>query len=175
MNKLQKQITYLIGPIDRCPDSGITWRKEITPFLKNLGVTVFNPNDKPFLGMNNEDSNSRKAIDVLKKQRKLKEIRELYSDIRTCDLRMVDKADFLIARIDTSIHMVGTYEEIVTANRQKKPILCHLVNGIEDCPNWLIFMLPHQFLFNSIEDLKQYLINVNDGKEATLGRWYFYR
>jgi nucleoside 2-deoxyribosyltransferase len=174
MGKLSKMTTYLVGPIDRVADSGVTWRLEVTPWLEDRGVTVFNPNAKPFVGLDKEDSAARVEIDELKKQGRFREIREKYSHIRTCDLRMVDKADFLIARIDTDVHMVGTYEELFWANREKKPVLCYLVNGYADCPNWLILTLPHQFFFDSMDKLKSYLNLVDKGLTPDLRRWYFY-
>ena len=175
MNNLKKMTTYLVGSIDRCPNNGIQWRESITPWLESRGVTVFNPNSKPFMDHHGSDAEARKEINKLKLEGKFKEIREKYSYIRTCDLRMVDKADFIIANIDTKIYSVGTYEEITLANRQKKPILCHLVNGFDDCPNWLILMLPHEFFFDSWTNMKVYLDHVNLNLKPNLNRWYYYR
>ena len=43
MNRLKRQRVYLAGAMDRVPDRGATWRENITPFLKDLGLVVFNP------------------------------------------------------------------------------------------------------------------------------------
>ncbi len=49
MNRLDGMRTYLAGAMDRVPDGGVGWRNRITPMLKSLGVTVFDPCDKPIV------------------------------------------------------------------------------------------------------------------------------
>ncbi len=46
-NRLKNQRVYLAGAMDRVADRGTGWRDNITPFLENLGVVVFNPIRKP--------------------------------------------------------------------------------------------------------------------------------
>ena len=43
MNRLNNQRVYLAGAMDRVADRGTGWRDNITPFLQDLGVVVFNP------------------------------------------------------------------------------------------------------------------------------------
>jgi hypothetical protein len=84
-------------------------------------------------------------------------------------------SDFIIAHIDLNVHACGTYEEIVTANRQKKPVLVWCEQGKSKAPNWLFFMLPHQHIFGDCGSLINYLghvdsiSNIND-----FGRWVFF-
>ena len=47
IHRLKNQRVYLAGAMDRVPDPGTTWRDNITPFLNNLGLVVFNPISKP--------------------------------------------------------------------------------------------------------------------------------
>ena len=47
MNKLKNTICYLCGPMDRVDDGGVVWRSAITPLLKEMGVGVLDPCDKP--------------------------------------------------------------------------------------------------------------------------------
>jgi hypothetical protein len=72
--------------------------------------------------------------------------------------------------------MCGSYEEIVTANRQKKPVLIWCEQGKNKAPNWLFFMLPHENIFNSMEEIINHL-QVIDSLEKTvqLERWLFFK
>ncbi len=47
MNNLKDMRTYLVGAMDRVPDGGTGWRNAITPTLKELGIEVLDPCDKP--------------------------------------------------------------------------------------------------------------------------------
>ena len=66
-NRLKGQRVYLAGAMDRVPDRGATWRENITPFLNELNVTVFDPLKKPGnVGLENEETHKAKV--ALKKQ-----------------------------------------------------------------------------------------------------------
>lgn len=174
MNRLRNMRTYLVGAMDRVKDGGIGWRDDITPFLKEFGVVVINPCKKP-IGLGIEDEQLRREIEDRKQAEDYDKIREDFGVIRTVDLRFVDVSDFLIANIDTSIHACGSYEEITTANKQKKPILIRCEQGKKNAPNWLFYMLPHQYIFSSFEEMKTYLTAVDKCKEDSLDkRWYFF-
>ena len=172
--KLNGMRTYLAGAMDRVPDGGVGWRNRISPILKSIGVTVLNPCDKPVEG-GLEDANTRSEIDILKKTKNYSAIRKQYGVIRTLDLRCVDISDFIIASVDTNVHACGTYEEISVANSQKKPVLIWCQQGKENAPNWLFFMLPHEHIFSSLDELLEYLINVHTGRDIKhYKRWFFF-
>ena len=46
-NRLKNTICYLCGPMDRVADGGVTWRRNLTPKLKEMGVGVLDPSKKP--------------------------------------------------------------------------------------------------------------------------------
>ena len=95
--------------------------------------------------------------------------------IRSVDLRLVDISDFLIVNLDLDIHPCGTYEEIFWANRQKKPIIIHMVQGKENAPDWLFGTIPHEMIFSSWDDIKSYLGSINEIDEINnYNRWYFF-
>ena len=173
-NNLRNMRTYLIGAMDRVKDGGIGWRNKITPHLKQMNVIILDPCNKPIESVK-EDFNIRHSIENLKTAGKFDTIRKEYGHIRNADLRCVDVSDFVIAHIDISIHACGSYEEIVTANRQKKPVLIWCEQGKEHVPNWLFFMLPHETIFGSMEDLLGHLSHINTCTNySSLDRWFFF-
>ena len=174
-NNLSGMRTYLVGAMDRVPDGGIGWRNRITPILHNMGVTVLNPCKHIIDGIY-EDESTRKNINFLKRNGMFDDLKKTYSKIRNADLRCVDICDFIIAHIDISVHACGSYEEIVTANRQKKPILIWCEQGKINAPNWLFFMLPHENIFNSMEEIILHLEHINNVQDtSTLKRWLFFK
>jgi nucleoside 2-deoxyribosyltransferase len=95
--------------------------------------------------------------------------------IRSVDLRLVDISDFLVVNLDLDIHPCGTYEEITWANRQKKPIIIHMVQGKGHAPDWLFGMIPHQMIFSNWDEIKNYLNHINNSENIdTHKRWYFF-
>ena len=166
--------TYLAGAMDRVADGGVGWRNRISPMLKSMGVTVLNPCDKP-VEVGIDDRQTRGEIERLKSSRQYDKIRKTYGVIRTLDLRCVDISDFIIASIDINVHACGTYEEVSVANSQKKPVLIWCQQGKENAPNWLFFMLPHQHIFGSLDELLEYLANVHSGRDHNhYKRWFFF-
>ena len=94
--------------------------------------------------------------------------------IRSVDLRLVDISDFIIVNLDLDVHPCGTLEEIFWANRQKKPIIVHMVQGKVHTPDWLFGTIPHQMIFSNWEDIREYLKHINSDENIdTYNRWYF--
>lgn len=174
MNRLKNQRVYLAGAMDRVPDRGATWRDNITPFLENLGIVVFNPITKPTnAGMEDQDSHIIKT--KLKQSERYDELSDVMKTIRRVDLRLVDISDFLIVNINLDIHPCGTYEEIFTANKCKKPIIVHMEQGKNNTPDWLFGTIPHQMIFSHWSDLKSYLVHINsDENIEPYRRWQFF-
>ena len=174
LNRLNKQRVYLAGAMDRVADRGATWRDNITPFLEQMGVIVFNPITKPTTtGMEDHDSHVIKT--KLKQKERYDELSEMMKVIRRVDLRLVDISDFLIVNLNLDIHPCGTYEEIFWANRQKKPIVVHMEQGKNSAPDWLFGTIPHQTIFSSWDDIKEYLTHINASENIdTYKRWYFF-
>ena len=174
MNRLKNQRVYLAGAMDRVPDRGNGWRDNITPFLESLGVTVFNPIKKPSsIGM--EDSETHNYKIILKLNKNYDELSELMKVIRSVDLRLVDISDFMIVNLDLDIHPCGTYEEIFWANRQKKPIIIHMMQGKQNAPDWLFGTIPHHMIFSSWDEIKEYLSGIDRHNDINRhNRWYFF-
>jgi hypothetical protein len=174
MNRLKNQRVYLAGAMDRVADRGATWRDNITPFLEQMGIIVFNPITKPTTtGMEDHDSHLVKT--KLKQKERYDELSEMMKVIRRVDLRLVDISDFLIVNLNLDIHPCGTYEEIFSANRCKKPILIHVEQGKINAPDWIFGTIPHQMIFSSWDDLKNYLKHIHtDENIESYRRWQFF-
>lgn len=174
MNRLKNQRTYLAGAMDRVPDRGSSWRENITPFLNNLGIKVFNPLVKPTtVGL--EDYHVGLMKKQLKENHRYDELSEVMRTIRSTDLRLVDISDFIIVNLDLNVHACGTYEEISLANRSKKPILIHVEQGKQQTPDWLFGAIPHEWFFSNWNDLKDYLISIDKDSEIDKkNRWQFF-
>lgn len=174
MNRLKNKRCYLAGAIDRVSDRGVGWRENISPFLESLGTVVFNPILKPAeIGLEDDESHSVKA--KFKKQQRYDELSNMMKLIRSVDLRLVDISDFLVVNLDLDIHPCGTYEEIFWANRQKKPIIIHMVQGKMNCPDWIFGTLPHQMIFSDWNDIYGYLEHINSSENIhSYNRWYFF-
>jgi nucleoside 2-deoxyribosyltransferase len=174
INRLHSQRVYLAGAMDRVPDRGTTWRDSITPFLQKLGIEVFNPISKPSnVGLEDCDVHSIKT--KLKAKENYDELSSMMKTIRAVDLRLVDISDFLIVNMNLDIHPCGTYEEIFWANRQKKPIIIHMEQGKKHAPDWLFGTIPHQTIFSTWDEIKDYLIHIDSSENIdTHKRWYFF-
>ena len=66
MNRLKNSLCYLCGAMDRVKDGGVLWRNVLTPKLKDMGVGVLNPCDKPSdYGLENQET--RDLLEKLKR------------------------------------------------------------------------------------------------------------
>jgi len=174
INKLWGMRAYLIGAMDRVPDGGVKWREDITPFLESLGIVVLNPCAKP-ISIGFEDVEDRERRKNLKSSDNYEQLAEEVRLLRVVDLRMTDMSDFLIVNLDVDTHMCGSYEETSWANRLKRPILIVVKQGKAQCPDWLLGMIPHEHIFNTFDDMKEYLSNVNSGLDTRhFKRWMFF-
>jgi len=175
MNRLRFTRCYLCGAMDRAKDAGIGWRRNTMWSQNHLGVQWLDPTRKP-IDIGVEDLASRNRRREHKKAGRLGPVVDEMKPIRRVDLRMVDICDFIIVNLDLDIHACGTYEEIFLANRQKKPILVHIEQGKNNVPDWLLGTLPAEHIFDSWDDLYEYLNRVDSDEEWTdeYGRWYFF-
>lgn len=170
MNKLKGTRCYLSGAIEATSDFGVGWRQEIGELLKQLGVTVLDPRNKPTHIIEEKPDYWAQ----LKKEEKYDELVKDIKLVRCVDLRMVDVSDFLIVNIDIDTYTCGTWEEVFLANRQKKPIILRVKQGKAKCPGWMFGVIPHQMIFGSWTEVEKYLIEVDCGEAKHYKRWFFF-
>lgn len=174
MNRLKHTRCYLCGAMDRAVDNGETWRRQIRHHLKDLGIFWLDPTRKP-INIGVEDDESRRQRHVNKIAGEYDLVADEMVPIHDVDIRMVNVTDFLITNIDVKVHACGTYFEFKQANDQNKPILVHIEQGKNACPDWLFACIPHEHIFGSWIDLRKYVRHVaHDPVVDCMGRWLFF-
>ena len=174
--RLNNHRVYLAGPIDHADDDGVAWRQKLTPYLKKMGLTILDPTDKPVSQCRyNEIGDEKLHIHKLKKLKRWDELRTMAKEIVLVDLRMVEVSDFMIAYIDKDIHICGTYDEIFESLRRRKPTLIVHKGGKAEMSMWLRGKMNHNFVFDSFDELYEYLEALHDGTvEPDYTRWVFF-
>jgi hypothetical protein len=117
----------------RATEAKSGWRNRVGEFLKAMGVTVFDPWNKP--EVRGLFEYGREGVETTKARKtwnfepgsKGAEARARCSgkfwETLHIDLRMVDTSDFVIAYCPTNIYSVGTPHEVVISRQQRKPVL----------------------------------------------------
>ena len=152
--------------------NGRNWREEIASELKNIHITCFDPYKKPFIKDVEEDEISRREMEVWMQTKQYDRVTERMKVVRAYDLNLVDRSDFIIAHLVPHVASWGSAEEIVTAVRMKKPIFVSMEGGKAKTPLWMLGMLPHKYIYNSIEEIVNMLHAINNGnKPIDYDRW----
>jgi hypothetical protein len=170
MNMLYKTKTYLVGHMQYL--SGRDWREEVTEKLAPLGITCFDPYNKPFVKDVEEDDETREEMNVWMHTKQYDRVSDRMKTVRAYDLNLVDRSDFIIAHLVPDVASWGSAEEIVTAVRMKKPIFVSMEGGKSETPLWMLGMFPHKYIYNSIEEIIEMLYAIDNGnKEIDSDRW----
>jgi nucleoside 2-deoxyribosyltransferase len=161
MNLLNKTKVYLIGPCQY--KDGREWRIDAATWLDELGVTVLDPYEQPFLFCPSEAPDIHKVLKAQLKDGQFQEVAYHMKQIVRADLACVDRSDFLIVYIDPAVHTCGSYHELFLANSLKKPIFLVIEGGKEFCPLWLLGVFPHHYVYSSFEEVRNVLTGINYG------------
>ena len=174
--RLLETTVYLAGPIDRCPNLGVEWRKRFQTKLEDkYKCRVYNPMDKP-TSLGDETPEGREKRRQLKRAGLYDEFASEIENVVHIDLRMIDKSDFIILYIDTDIHMCGTYWEAVVSAWERKPIIIWCEQGKIGIPDWLFGVLPHKLFFSTEDEVFNYLDHIHNEKEIDdARRWLFFQ
>ena len=173
-NILYKTKTYLVGHMQYL--SGRDWREEVTEKLTPLSITCFDPYKKPFIKDVAEDEASRQDMETWMKTKQYDRVTDKMKTVRAYDLNLVDRSDFIIAHLVPDVASWGSAEEIVTAVRMKKPIFISMEGGKAKTPLWLLGMLPHKYIYNSLDEVIEMLYAIdNEDKPIDSDRWRLLR
>ena len=173
-NVLEKTRTYLVGHMQYA--DGRNWREAVEEELGKLNITVFNPYKKPFVKDVDEDeaARSKMADDMVNGY--YNDVAERMSTVRSYDLNLVDRSDFIVAHLLPDVASWGSAEEIVTAVRMKKPIFVSMEGGKSQTPLWMMGMLPHHYIYDSVDDVLDMIRQIDSGKKAIdSDRWRLLR
>ena len=174
MDILEKTRTYLVGHMQYA--DGRNWRDEVEAALEPLNITVFNPYKKPFVKDVEEDEEARVELHEAMGLGYYNDVAKRMSTVRSYDLNLVDRSDFIIAHLFPEVASWGSAEEIVTAVRMKKPIFISMEGGKSQTPLWMMGMLPHHYIYDSINDVLSMIMQINDGKKPIdSDRWRLLR
>ncbi len=174
MNILKGTKTYLIGPMQY--GNGRQWREDMADFLKSIGVTYFDPYKKPFINAPEEDENTHARLFSLMESGEFDEVAEHFKKVRSFDLSMVDRSDFIVCYLNPSVPTYGTVEELSWAVRMKRPIFVVVEGGKAKTPLWVMGMIPHKYIYNSFDEVKKVLTNIDNGvKSIDSDRWRLFK
>ena len=174
MNLLEKTRTYLVGHMQYA--DGQDWRKKVEEELEKLNIITFNPYRKPFVKDVEEDESARARMAEDMENGYYSDVVERMSVVRSYDLNLVDRSDFIIAHLLPDVASWGSAEELVTAVRMKKPVFISMEGGKSQTPLWIMGMLPHHYIYNSIEEVLDMIHQINDGKkDIDSDRWRLLR
>ena len=173
-NLLYKTKTYLVGHMQYL--SGRDWREEVTEKLAPLSITCFDPYKKPFVKDVEEDEASRIEMETWMKTKQYDKVSERMKTVRSYDLNLVDRSDFIIAHLVPDVASWGSAEELTTAIRMKKPTFISMEGGKSKAPLWILGMLPHKYIYNSLDEVTEMLYAIDNGiKPIDSDRWRLLR
>ena len=107
-NVLEKTRTYLVGHMQYA--SGRDWREYGENELEKLNITTFNPYKKPFVKDVKEDEDARHSLDHCQKHGYFNDVAQRMSLVRSYDLNLVDRSDFIIAHLLPEVASWGSAE-----------------------------------------------------------------
>ena len=173
-NLLEKTKTYLVGHMQYA--SGRDWRTQVELELEKLNITTFNPYRKPFVKDVDEAEGAREKLHEDMENGFYSDVASYMTVIRSYDLNLVDRSDFIIAHLLPDVASWGSAEELVTAVRMKKPIFISMEGGKNKTPLWMMGMIPHNYIYNSIEEVLKIIKQIDSGeKTIDSDRWRLLR
>jgi hypothetical protein len=161
MSILNKTKCTIIGPMQY--SSGREIRQFFHEELIKLGITVFDHYNKPFFQYPAEDENFKANMNKLMEEGKYDEMAS-FRYIRSFDLALIDKSDFIIFHYPPNALTVGSWEEFFTANSCKKPIFFISEAGKAKTPFWVMWTIPHQYIVSTKEEVLTILKDIDSGQ-----------
>lgn len=151
----------VIGPMQYSDGQPI--RQKIFKKLSTIGMTGFDHYNKPFLFNSEEGDSTREELKHWMETEQYDKVTEK-RDIRLADLALIDYSDFVICYFDKRIPTCGTWEEFFWANRLKRPIFFINVGGKKETPFWVLWTIPHKYIYNDEDEVLDVLFKINKGE-----------
>lgn len=161
---------YTVGHMQYA--NGESWRLKIATEFDKLGIIVFDPYKKPFVEKIEEGEDTKSKLQHLLDTEQYGEAQRIMRKIRSYDLNLVDRSDFIVSHIIPNVASWGSAEELVTAVRMKKPTFISIEGGKKKCPFWLLGMFPDKYIYNSVDEIIEMVKKIDNGqKEMDSDRW----
>lgn len=165
-NPLNGVTCYLSGAIERCV-AAHNWRTRPKEILsEKYGINVFDP----------FDDEKQQWVPILNKARNEKNydlMTKIAQRFVRKDLKLVDKADLLIAYLPKDVPTTGTHHEIIFADAHKIPTLLVCPESKAQVSAWYFGFIPHECMFGSWDELYEFLDRVQRGELSSNRRWHF--
>jgi len=161
MGALQNTRCTVIGHMQYA--NGREIRERIGQQLDMMGVKLFDHYQQPFIMDVNENEETHNELRTALKNGDYDKV-EAYKEIRSYDLSLIDRSDFVIFVYDPEVVTCGSWEEFFTANRMKKPIFFVNVRGKNATPMWVFWTIPHKYIYDSVESVMEILQDINTEK-----------
>jgi len=152
--------------------NGESWRNLVKDRFSKIGITCFDPYNKPFLFSFDESPEFHVKLTNMRLEERYDELSILCREFRSFDLNLVDRSDFIIFYLNPKVHTCGSYEEFFTANRAKKQIFLVVEGGKKCTPYWIFGTINHENIYNNLEELFEKIEGIDSGKiEIDNTRW----
>lgn len=159
---LWKTKVYLGGNLENCSDVH-DWRKQVSKELSKMGIISLDPTEPLFLNQVHETDADRERLKVQREEEKFDELYDYMRQIVRKDARCIDLVDWTIFCLEVEKPTFGTIHEMVLSLQQRKPILLLLKNR-KKMPLWFSGLIPKKYLFETIEELIEYVKGINEQK-----------
>jgi hypothetical protein len=147
--------------------NGQSWRNYFKKEISPLNITCFDPYEKPYdshiLGVDESDTirdDCRKRIE----EGDYDYVAKLFKNVRNLDLALCDKSDFIVMCLNPNVPTIGTIEELSVSVKMKKPVFMFVEGGKKKVPLWILGMIPHEFIFDTLDEVIQKLKDMDEGK-----------
>lgn len=165
MGYLSGQKCYIGGPIENSTEDN--WRDMPKRVMQErYGIVVFDPCADP----------KQNWVPTLKAAREINDYETMHHIAKQFvrkDLCIVDRADFGVWNLPHQVATTGSHHEIIVASNAKKPTLLVCEQSKALLPIWYFGFIPLQYMFGSMNELIDYLGEVDDGKHQDDDRWSY--
>jgi hypothetical protein len=173
MGMLQNCSIYLSGAIE-AHQSPTTWRNQLTPKLKKMGMIVYDPLVKPTWmpqvdGAEQASWKKRDGTGYGPTLPRGDEIRVKNRVIRQWALALTNSCNMMVVKLEKKVFTAGTFEEIKVACDANKPVF--IICDEPDWPSmWLVDQVPmgyrdpYNTFFNNEGDFIEFLRKIDTGE-----------
>lgn len=163
-NVLFKTKCYLSGAMQYA-SNGQEWRNVVKNRLASRNITFFDPYHKPFVTECSENEEGKEEMLHWMETEQYDLVHRRMKTVRGYDLRLVDLSDWFICFIFPQLASWGTAEELSLIVREQKPVFIIIAdqNGKKRTPLWIMSMVDHKYIYNSLEDAIETIEAIDDG------------